>query len=120
MRIPLDIDISLHAAPAITLLLDFLLFETKFSKQRVRYAPLVVGVATLWYACWVEYCAQQNGGACVFFLPYCCDISLMRIFFTPVPYPFLTINQLEIRALIYSGAGAIAYGSFRLVNTLHP
>jgi len=59
--IPLDTDLSLHAAPAVTLLVDFLLFEKKYTKKQVRiWAPLVTLLCGTGYSCWVEYCASYN------------------------------------------------------------
>ncbi|OCH95044.1 hypothetical protein OBBRIDRAFT_788778 [Obba rivulosa] len=99
-RIPLKMDLALHAAPAISLLVDFLLFERKYPRLQARYGAIVVtAIAGIWYACWVEYCAQYNG---VF------------------PYPFLTHNPFNIRVAIYAGASGLALVSFWMLNTLHP
>jgi hypothetical protein len=58
-RLPLVHDLSLHAAPGLTLLLDFFLFERKYSPAAARYAaPLAYCVG---YSAWVEYRAKQNG-----------------------------------------------------------
>ncbi|GAW06622.1 conserved fungal protein [Lentinula edodes] len=36
LRIPLPMDLSLHAVPALTLLADFLLFEKKYTRKEIR------------------------------------------------------------------------------------
>lgn len=60
--IPLEVDLSLHAVPALALSADFLLLERKFSRYETRYlAPLIVVLAAVWYGSWVEYCAGFNG-----------------------------------------------------------
>jgi hypothetical protein len=59
---PLSVDLALHAAPGLALFTDFMFLESKFSKNEVRYgAPLVVSLAAVWYASWVEHCASFNG-----------------------------------------------------------
>ncbi|KAJ3558668.1 hypothetical protein NM688_g787 [Phlebia brevispora] len=71
-RIPLELDLALHAVPGTVLLIDFFLFERKYSKKYARYGGAAVAtLAGIWYAWWVEYCASFNG---VF------------------PYPFLTYS----------------------------
>lgn len=98
--IPLDMDLALHAAPAISLALDFFLFERKYSRRVTNFvAPLLALAYTAWYGWWVEHCAAKNN----------------EIF----PYPFLTDNPFRIRLVIYAGAGLIAPLSFRLLNSLH-
>jgi hypothetical protein len=60
-RIPFNIDFSLHLAPVITLLADFIFFEKKYTKKQVQIgSPLVVLACGTWYASWVEYCASYN------------------------------------------------------------
>ncbi|KAF9023872.1 hypothetical protein BDZ89DRAFT_1069534 [Hymenopellis radicata] len=97
-RIPLPIDLALHAVPAASLLLDFILSEKKYSKSAESYAMPLVGACALLYSSWAEYCASINGH---------------------FPYPFLTDNPFGIRVVIYAGASGIAYWSFHLVNHLH-
>jgi len=100
LRIPLPVDLSLHAAPGVALFVDFMLLESKFSKNEARYgAPLFVFMASLAYASWVEYCAGFNG---------------------TFPYPFLTGNPFEIRLGIYAATGTLALVSFWTLNALHP
>ncbi|EMD32693.1 hypothetical protein CERSUDRAFT_143212 [Gelatoporia subvermispora B] len=99
-RIPLRIDLALHATPAISLLSDFVLFERKYPKSQARYgATIMAAIAGLWYACWVENCAQYNG---VF------------------PYPFLTQSPFTVRITIYAGASTLVLVSFWMLNALHP
>ncbi|KAH9945955.1 FAR-17a/AIG1-like protein [Epithele typhae] len=99
-RLPLHVDLCLHAIPAISLIVDFYLLEKKYSKSISRYGALsLASVLGTWYACWVEHCAAYNG------------------FF---PYPFLTYNPPNVRAMIYAGATAFAAGAFMLLNALHP
>ncbi|GLB35054.1 putative MFS general substrate transporter [Lyophyllum shimeji] len=101
LYLPLEIDLALHATPALTLLADFILFETSYSKRSlITTAPLAALLFGVWYSCWVEHCARSNGG----------------IF----PYPFLTENPIEIRLAIYAGACTLAYASFWAINSLHP
>lgn len=99
MRVPIKLDLALHAVPGTALIMDFFLFEVKYSKKTARYGgALVALLATVWYSCWVEYCASHNG-----------------IF----PYPFLTFNPFPIRAAIYGAAGAFAYLVFQALNWVH-
>ncbi|KAF7978151.1 hypothetical protein HWV62_17484 [Athelia sp. TMB] len=100
MRIPVSVDLSLHAAPGLALLADFMLFQRKFSKTEVRYvAPVIVALSAGWYGWWVEYCASFNG---------------------TFPYPFLTENPFNVRVGIYGGAATLALVSFWIINALHP
>ena len=62
IRIPLSLDLALHAVPGTVLLLDFFLFERKYSKKHARYGGALVAVAAgSWYSWWAEYCAEYNG-----------------------------------------------------------
>ncbi|KAF8912678.1 FAR-17a/AIG1-like protein [Mucidula mucida] len=97
-RIPLSVDLALHAVPAASLLLDFIIFEKKYSKSAQSYAMPLVGACALFYSSWAEYCGSINGN---------------------FPYPFLTDNPFGIRVVIYAGASSIAYWSFHLVNRFH-
>ncbi|KAL1740628.1 FAR-17a/AIG1-like protein [Schizophyllum fasciatum] len=100
MRIPFDIDLALHAVPAVSLLLDFFLFERKYSESAVRNgAPVAVVLSTIGYSSWAEHCAKHTNGV--------------------FPYPFLTESPFWGRVCIYAGAGAIAYFSFLRLNKLH-
>ncbi|KAF4614547.1 hypothetical protein D9613_002984 [Agrocybe pediades] len=99
-RIPLSMDLALHAVPCISLILDFSFFEKKYTKYEVKLAPIVAVVFSLWYTLWVEHCGKMNNG----------------IF----PYPFLTENPLNVRIGIYIGATLLSIFSFRAINALHP
>lgn len=114
--IPLDIDLALHAAPAIALTLDFFLFERKYS-QKATYvlAPLVALVYAIWYGWWVERCGARNNGICMYLL----HASSLMLTLARDPYPFLTDNPFSIRLGIYAGAGSIAPLSFWILNSIH-
>ncbi|KAI0082744.1 hypothetical protein K474DRAFT_1654899 [Panus rudis PR-1116 ss-1] len=96
-RIPLSTDLALHAVPGVALLLDFLLFEKKYSKKQVRYGFVLMALVGTWYSVWVEHCAKYNG---------------------TFPYPFLTLSPFHIRVAIYAGASLFAYLSFIGLNSL--
>ncbi|TCD60534.1 hypothetical protein EIP91_009930 [Steccherinum ochraceum] len=97
-RIPVEMDVSLHAVPAISLLLDFFLLERKYTPKQAIYGGFIVAaVSGLWYAWWVEECAKYNGA---------------------FPYPFLTFNPFHIRIAIYSAATTFAYVCFLMLNAL--
>ncbi|KAI0372825.1 hypothetical protein BV20DRAFT_1050265 [Pilatotrama ljubarskyi] len=99
-RIPLDVDLALHAAPAIAMFIDFYFFEPRYTGRATRKGALSLnGVAGIWYSWWVEHCASYNG------------------FF---PYPFLTENPFPIRVLIYIAATSFAALSFMILNAAHP
>ncbi|KAF8163198.1 FAR-17a/AIG1-like protein [Crassisporium funariophilum] len=100
LHIPLPIDLALHAAPAVSLMADFFLFESRYDRNQVRVkAPMAAIAFALWYCVWVEHCGSNNDG----------------IF----PYPFLTQNPLEIRIGIYIAATLLAIASFKFINRLH-
>lgn len=62
IRIPVQLDLALHAVPGTALMLDFFLFEVKYAKRTARYGgATVTALALVWYSCWVEYCASYNG-----------------------------------------------------------
>ncbi|KAF8557271.1 hypothetical protein OG21DRAFT_1407496 [Imleria badia] len=94
-RLPLTIDLALHAAPSFTLMIDFFVFEPKFSKT--LGAPAVLSVLGFWYGSFIEYCATYNGS---------------------FPYPFLN-NPVVVRALIYTTTTGIGLGCFSMLNALH-
>jgi hypothetical protein len=61
-KIPLNMDLALHAAPAASLILDFYLLERKYSASQLKYrAPLLAVATAVSYASWAEYCAYKNG-----------------------------------------------------------
>lgn len=66
-RLPLSIDFALHAAPALSLLFDFLVFERHYTKKEMDYhVPTVVGLYAAFYGWWVEHCASMNNNICMF------------------------------------------------------
>lgn len=67
LRIPLSIDLGLHAVPAIVLLVDFFAFETKYSRKAVAVDSwILAGIYACFYASWAEFCASHNNGICKF------------------------------------------------------
>ncbi|KAL5533141.1 hypothetical protein ACEPAF_4917 [Sanghuangporus sanghuang] len=61
-RIPLSLDLALHLTPALTLLVDFFLFEESYGKAEATWgATAMSALFGIWYASWVEYCASFNG-----------------------------------------------------------
>ena len=62
VRVPMYLDLALHAVPGTVLLVDCFLFERKYPKKHARYGgALVAIIAGAWYAWWVEHCAAHNG-----------------------------------------------------------
>ncbi|SJL10540.1 uncharacterized protein ARMOST_13927 [Armillaria ostoyae] len=98
-RIPLPLDLAMHVVPGLSLVLDFLVFEKKYSQELVKLAVPVVLTCGGMYSSWAERNAKLNDG----------------IF----PYPFLTENPFETRLGIYVGACVIGYVYFRALNALH-
>ncbi|EKM55482.1 uncharacterized protein PHACADRAFT_256130 [Phanerochaete carnosa HHB-10118-sp] len=100
LRVPIKLDLALHAIPGTALIFDFFLFEVKYAKNTARYGGAVIAtLAGIWYSCWVEYCASYN-----------------KIF----PYPFLTFNPFPIRVAIYFAASSFSYLVFQVLNWVHP
>ncbi|WVQ77961.1 hypothetical protein IAT38_000042 [Cryptococcus sp. DSM 104549] len=98
-RIPLWMDLSMHALPAVSLLFDFFLLERKYPKPFSTYGAFALAaVFGSVYGVWVEHCAGINGA---------------------FPYPFLTIMPLEGRVATYAGATFGAWLVFRGLNGLH-
>jgi len=98
LRIPLTIDLALHLAPGIALVLDFFFLEKKYTRyQVICVAPLAAALFGIWYVSWVECCSSHNGR---------------------FPYPFLE-HPYYIRALFYIGAVVQGFLSFRFLNSLH-
>ncbi|KAF8610204.1 hypothetical protein BDV93DRAFT_483360 [Ceratobasidium sp. AG-I] len=99
-RIPLDMDLALHFAPAASLVLDFFLLERRYTKRQLKsQAPTLATLAAVSYASWAEYCASKNGS---------------------FPYPFLTISPPHIRVVIYGVTTLLAYVSLVALNSIHP
>jgi len=100
IRLAPQVDLALHATPVVTLIIDFIFLQSRYTRKESLYAaPVVVLLAGAWYGWWVEYCASYNG---VF------------------PYPFLTENPLEIRVSIYAAATTLSLVSFWTINNSHP
>jgi hypothetical protein len=60
MRLPLEHDLALHAAPALALFADFILFERRYSAGAASYgAPAAALIYCAFYSTWVEYCARS-------------------------------------------------------------
>ena len=117
-RLPLSIDFALHAAPALSLLFDFLVLERHYTKKEMDYhVPITVGLYALFYGWWVEHCAARNGNICKLWYSNVLKLSANR---SPVPYPFLTMSKFPVRVLIYGGAAVLAVGSFKVLNNIHP
>lgn len=65
LYIPLDMDLALHAAPAIALSLDFFLLERKYNRRATTVlAPLLALAYTVGYGSWIEHCGTRNSGMC--------------------------------------------------------
>jgi len=61
-RLGLDVDLAVHALPAISLFLNFVLFEKKYSRKEVWYgAPAMASAMAVWYSSLAEYCGKLNG-----------------------------------------------------------
>jgi len=97
--IPRTLDLALHASPALTLVIDFLVFESKYPwPQAMRRGTVLAAIFGLWYALWAEWCAAGNGR---------------------YPYPFLE-TSLGPRIAIYVASTFLAQVIFWLLNALHP
>ena len=61
-RIPLHVDLALHAAPAISMFIDFYFLEPRFPKTVSRKGTIILSaIFGTWYSFCVEYCASYNG-----------------------------------------------------------
>lgn len=119
-RIPLSLDLALHFAPAFSFLLDFFLFEKSYDPLAAGLGAATMSTAFgVWYAVWVEYCASYNGTCAFYFILLASNLYIDNSFFNSVPYPFLTLNPLPVRIVIYIIVTTIAFLSFRFINTLH-
>ncbi|KIJ68994.1 hypothetical protein HYDPIDRAFT_164692 [Hydnomerulius pinastri MD-312] len=99
-RMPLDVDLCLHAVPFLSLLVDFIVFENKFAYEQANtVALIVISAYGICYGAWVEHIAKFN-----------------KMF----PYPFLTVRQpFSVHARTYVLAILVRMGFFRIVNDLH-
>ncbi|KZT11269.1 uncharacterized protein LAESUDRAFT_671055 [Laetiporus sulphureus 93-53] len=99
IHIPLNVDLALHASPAIFLLVDFYLVERKYTRTQAVFGGTVLcAIAGAAYGSWVEYCAKSNDS---------------------FPYPFLTENPFDVRVYIYAGASTFALLTFWMLNAVH-
>jgi hypothetical protein len=86
-RLPLVHDLSLHASPGLTLLLDFFLFESNYSPAAAHYAAPLASIAYCFgYSAWVEYCAKQNR-ACTCRSPWQVWLRLICVWTVSYPFP---------------------------------
>jgi hypothetical protein len=117
IRLPISMDIALHAMPPIAVLTEFLVVECKYQGNTATIgAPLITSLYAIWYSFWVEHCASQNGH-CGRLLRF---MSLLHAnYSTLVPYPFLEV-PLDRRIVIYVAATFLGILSFRALNHLHP
>ncbi|GAA5901239.1 hypothetical protein JCM8208_002316 [Rhodotorula glutinis] len=95
-RIPLKLDLALHAFPAILLWIDFLAFSPPLPR-RARPA-LIASIATASYCVWMEYCAQGNGH---------------------YPYPMLDDMSPLARSAFYLVQVPVLIGLFHAANGVH-
>ncbi len=65
-RIPLPLDLAMHVVPGLSLVLDFLVFEKKYSQELVKLAVPVVLTCGGMYSSWAERNAKLNDGICKF------------------------------------------------------
>lgn len=96
VRLPLLDDLSFHAAPAIFLVLDYLIFEPEFSKE--IHPAAVSAFSTAAYGIWVEICANKNGN---------------------YPYPLLGILTNFQRFGLYTVCAILFVGITTGVTLLH-
>ncbi|KAK4053440.1 hypothetical protein OIV83_001606 [Microbotryomycetes sp. JL201] len=95
-KIPLFLDISIHALPALFLWIDFLVFSPRMSKS---VNPLLISaLGTLAYTTWMEYAAAQN---------------------KHFPYPFLDHMPPVARSLFYLCMIPVLLGLFKCANGIH-
>jgi len=95
-QIPLPLDLSLHAVPALILWIDFLFLSPPFSKKsRPWFLSILL---TAGYTSWMEYCAQRNGN---------------------FPYPFFGEMDLPQRLTFYACAMVVNVGLFYAANGIH-
>ncbi|ORY25722.1 FAR-17a/AIG1-like protein [Naematelia encephala] len=98
-RIPLWMDLSMHALPAAVLLLDFFALERRYTPPASTFgAPILAFTFGGAYANWIEHCASING---------------------KFPYPFLTVLDFQGRVAVYVGASVGALLVFWGLNAVH-
>ncbi|KAE8211492.1 hypothetical protein CF327_g4750 [Tilletia walkeri] len=96
IRLPMFLDLRLHAFPGVLMLIDYYAFSPAFSKA--THAAIVGGVPTVLYISWATLCAQMNG---------------------KYPYPLLTEASIPLRAAIYSGSLAVMVGLTVFFRSTH-
>lgn len=96
VRLPLLDDLSFHAAPAIFLVLDYLIFEPTFPKD--IHPAAVSALSTAAYGIWVEICASKNGN---------------------YPYPLLQILSNAQRCGLYAVCAILFMGITTGITLLH-
>ncbi|KAL9933649.1 hypothetical protein V8E36_007307 [Tilletia maclaganii] len=84
IRLPIWLDLRLHAFPGVLMLIDYYAFSPAWSKN--THALIVGGVPTLIYVAWATLCAHFNGH---------------------YPYPLLTEASIPARLGIYAGSLAV-------------
>ena len=118
MRVPLKIDLALHASPSIALVTEFIAFQKPYSSYETTFiAPILAAFAGVGYGSWTEYCGFHNG-ECASIFGF--NDALIKEPFFLVPYPFLTDNPFKIRVGIYGAATLLSISLFRALNRLHP
>ncbi|ORX39694.1 FAR-17a/AIG1-like protein [Kockovaella imperatae] len=98
-KIPLNMDLSMHALPAFALLFDFFFLEKKYTPPASTIgAPLLALTFGTLYGVWVEHCATING---------------------KFPYPFLNVMDFIPRVILYITATFGSLFAFWGLNGLH-
>ncbi|KAK9368964.1 FAR-17a/AIG1-like protein [Lipomyces kononenkoae] len=95
--LPLQIDVGLHAAPAVVLLIDFLCFSSNWTVSPVA-------VLAFYFSAGVGYWAWVHK-----------TYSINNYF----PYPLFDIVTTEQRALIFAIAISLLYAVFLALRKLH-
>ncbi|GAA6048997.1 hypothetical protein JCM3770_005431 [Rhodotorula araucariae] len=96
LRIPLALDLALHALPALFLWTDFLAFSPPLPTR--AHPALIAAAATAAYCAWMEHCAQGNGR---------------------YPYPMLDTMPAPARAAFYAAQVPVLVALFRVANAIH-
>lgn len=96
VRLPLLDDLAFHAAPAIFLVLDYLIFEPPFPQE--IHPAAVSAFSTAAYGIWVEICASKNG---------------------TYPYPLLGILSDVQRIGLYTVCAALFVGITTAITFAH-
>ncbi|BGP38322.1 hypothetical protein JCM10450v2_002268 [Rhodotorula kratochvilovae] len=96
LRLPLSLDLALHALPALFLWLDFLFFSPPFPAR--AHPALIAATATGAYCAWMEYCAKGNGR---------------------YPYPMLDTMPPLARLAFYAAQVPVLIALFGAANGVH-